>query len=477
MPRLWYFEGMDMMNDMMTLGGNMEDMGMNMSLQQMDMNTVMYPEIMDAEEPIESTLNYSMLRAPKPTTLPDAPTRELRFELTGNMNRYVWTIDNKTISETDRILIRKGENIRIVIYNNSMMRHPMHLHGHFFRLVNGQGDYSPLKTVVDILPMETDTIEFHASEEYGDWYFHCHILYHMMSGMGRIFRYENTPPNPQLPNPEKALKMVYHDDRRYYLGAEIGLESNGSDGEISLSNTRWSLSGEWRVGLNSSTGYESESHIGRYVGKNQFFIPYVGWDVRSRNEDEPERNLFNQSNTKDNRSVACAGFIYTMPWFVKADLRVDHTGRLRAQFVRDDIPLTPRIRLWGMWNSDFEYAFGSRYILTKYTSLSVHYDSDMKLGAGFGDHLLTGCPPRELCYAIITYSEMKLAVIGTGRMGYRNCQGPLRSISRAGGTRRPGPATNKTRRAVYWLGCITRADGDRIAGRDHHSHPLVHRRV
>ncbi|WP_363262012.1 multicopper oxidase domain-containing protein [Sediminibacterium sp.] len=100
------------------------------------------------------------------------------------------------MSESDKILIKQGENIRIILTNNSMMRHPMHLHGHFFRTLNGQGEYAPLKTVLDIMPMETDTIEFHASEKYGDWYFHCHILYHMMSGMGRIFSYENTPANP-----------------------------------------------------------------------------------------------------------------------------------------------------------------------------------------------------------------------------------------------------------------------------------------
>ena len=170
---------MKMMNDMMTLGGNMNDMGMNMSLQQMDMNMVMYPEIVDSgstEVPV--TLNYAMLKSPVKTTLPDVPFRTLNFELTGNMNRYVWTLNNKTISESDKIKIKAGENIRIVITNNSMMRHPMHLHGHFFRVINGQGEYAPLKNVIDIMPMETDTIEFNASEEYGDWYFHCHILYH-----------------------------------------------------------------------------------------------------------------------------------------------------------------------------------------------------------------------------------------------------------------------------------------------------------
>lgn len=107
----------------------------------------------------------------------------LHFTLTGNMNRYVWTINNKTVSEADRVLINKGENVRIILFNNTMMRHPMHLHGHFFRVLNGQGEYSPLKNTLDIMPMETDTVEF-APTESGDWFFHCHILYHMMSGMG-----------------------------------------------------------------------------------------------------------------------------------------------------------------------------------------------------------------------------------------------------------------------------------------------------
>lgn len=184
----------------------------------------------------------------------------------------------KTISESDKILIKHGENIRIILTNNSMMRHPMHLHGHFFRTLNGQGAYAPLKTVLDIMPMETDTIEFHASEKYGDWYFHCHILYHMMSGMGRIFTYENTPPNPQLRDPKKALRKVYHDDRRFYFGAQIGLESNGSDGEIMYSNTRWMLQNEWRLGLSAEKGFENEFHIGRLMGRNQWFMPYIGFD-------------------------------------------------------------------------------------------------------------------------------------------------------------------------------------------------------
>jgi len=131
-----------MMNSMMRLNGKMNDMGMNMSLQQMDMNTVMYPEVLDSDE-VPVTLNYSMLKSPVRTTLPEAPQHTMVFNLTGNMNRYVWTIDNKTVSETTKILIKKGENIWIIIRNNSLMRHPMHLHGHFFRVLNGQNEYAP----------------------------------------------------------------------------------------------------------------------------------------------------------------------------------------------------------------------------------------------------------------------------------------------------------------------------------------------
>src|SRR5690606_19013303 len=134
-----------------------------------------------------TTLNYAMLKSPHETTLPDdAPVKELRFELTGNMNRYVWSMDNKVLSETDKIPVDQGEVLRIILYNNSMMRHPMHLHGFDFRVLNGHGDYAPLKNVLDIMPMETDTIEFMADTE-GDWFFHCHILYHMMAGMNRVF--------------------------------------------------------------------------------------------------------------------------------------------------------------------------------------------------------------------------------------------------------------------------------------------------
>jgi FtsP/CotA-like multicopper oxidase with cupredoxin domain len=374
---LQYFEGMDMMNGMMNGNGEMKttEMAMHMTNQTMDMNSIMYPDDQG------KALNYGMLRSPEKTTLPEAPTRTLHFNLTGNMNRYVWTIDNKAVSETDEILIKHGENIRIILHNGTMMRHPMHLHGHFFRLLNGQGDYAPLKEVVDILPMETDTLEFAATES-GDWFFHCHILYHMMSGMGRIFHYESSPRNPGLPDSAAALRHIYGDDRQIRPMARVGLESNGSDGEAMLSDTRYRFQTEWRLGTDARKGYESESHLGRYLGQMQYLLPYVGWDFRYRRTGEKEKNLFGQTDTKDHRNVLCAGVQYTLPLLLVADWRIDTRGNLRLQLGREDVAVTSRLRFSLMVNTDKEYMAGLRYIVTKYFGFSTHYDSDMGFGAG-----------------------------------------------------------------------------------------------
>lgn len=79
--------------------------------------------------------------------------------------------------------------IRIEFFNDTMMHHPLHLHGHFFRVLMGQGKYSPLKHTIDLPPMTKRTVEFEANEK-GDWLFHCHLLYHMHAGMTRIFSYQ-----------------------------------------------------------------------------------------------------------------------------------------------------------------------------------------------------------------------------------------------------------------------------------------------
>ncbi|QQT31620.1 MULTISPECIES: multicopper oxidase family protein [Sphingobacterium] len=413
LPRLKYFEGMKMMNDMMKMNGDLNDMGMKMSLNQMDMNVVMYPEItgdgkkkedhskhsgMDhgqmkmEEDPNRYnanalsdivTLNYAMLESPQATELPkEAPIRDLKFTLTGNMSRYVWSMDNKILSETDKIPVKKGEVLRITIYNNSMMRHPIHLHGFDFRLLNGKGSKAPLKNVVDIMPMETDTIEFLANEE-GDWFFHCHILYHMMAGMNRVFAVDDYK-NPNLPDKAKAYKELQMESNMTHFMAQNDFATNGNDGQAMFQNARWQLGSEWRLGYNDMHGYEVETHLGRYFGKMQWFMPFVGFDYRYRRmgEDEHEKNIFGQANKKDSRKALSLGFMYTLPMLVNFQAEVYHDGIVRLQLMREDIPIARRIRGDFMVNSDLEYMAGLNYVITKNMAFRTHYDSDMGFGVG-----------------------------------------------------------------------------------------------
>jgi len=404
LPRLNYFEGMKMMNEMMNTNGTMNDMGMKMKNQIMDMNAVMYPELYSSAAPdtmqdhnMEEmnmnssadmvTLNYDMLRSPVKTSLPEGNTKVLHFTLTGNMNRYVWTLDNKTVNEADKILIKQGENVRLVLSNNSMMRHPMHLHGHDFRVVNSHGEYSPLKNVIDIMPMETDTIEFAANQD-GYWFFHCHILFHMMAGMGRIFSYENSSFNPELPDPAKAWQMFKRDNNMYHLMVRAGIESNGSDGEAMFSTNRYALQGLWHLGYSSHHGYEAELNFGRYMGVNQWLFPYVGFDYHFKKEDgdhtmpDDDKTLFGQVSNKNNRKTFTAGVQYLLPWLVLSDGRIDSDGKFRFQLSREDVPITKRLRFAFMGNTDKEYMVGFRYVVSKWFAVSSHYDSDMGLGAG-----------------------------------------------------------------------------------------------
>ncbi len=400
LPKLKYFEGMKMMNGMMKMNGDLDDMGMRMSLNQMDMNRVMYPEITGEKKSKRKekktgahnhsqikkdivTLKYAMLKSTVNTKLSDSPVQELKFELTGNMNRYVWSLDNKVISEADKILIKKGENVRIILYNNSMMRHPMHLHGHDFRLLNGQGDFAPLKNIVDIMPMETDTLEFAAMES-GDWFFHCHVLYHMMSGMGRVFSYENSPPNPEIPNPKLAQRKLFADDRKFHFMIENDFASNGNDGLSLYSNTRWNLTSDWRLGYNDVNGYEIETHFGRYIGKMQWLMPFIGFDWRYRKLglNEHDKNLFQQTNTKDNRTQFSIGVTYTLPMLLTLQTEIYHDGNVRVQLMREDIPISKRLRMQLIFNTDLEYTVGIQYIVLKNMSIRTHYDSDMGMGVG-----------------------------------------------------------------------------------------------
>ena len=115
-----------------------------------------------------------------------APTRSLDIHLTGNMERYMWSFDGVKMSEpAEPIPFRLNERVRVTLINDTMMPHPIHLHGHFFELVTGHGANGPRKHTVNVPPGGKMTFDVTADAA-GDWAFHCHNLYHMTAGMMRV---------------------------------------------------------------------------------------------------------------------------------------------------------------------------------------------------------------------------------------------------------------------------------------------------
>jgi copper resistance protein B len=111
------------------------------------------------------------------------PTREIVVRLQGNMERYIWTLNGKKFGEGPPIDVKFGERVRITFINETMMAHPMHLHGMFFEVENGQAPgLMPEKNVIVVAPGRTQSIILTANEA-GEWPLHCHLLYHMNSGM------------------------------------------------------------------------------------------------------------------------------------------------------------------------------------------------------------------------------------------------------------------------------------------------------
>jgi CopA family copper-resistance protein len=115
-----------------------------------------------------------------------APDRAMEIHLTGNMERYMWSFDGVKLSDKrEPIPFLENERVRVTLVNDTMMSHPIHLHGHFFELVTGHGEYSPRKHTVNVAPGAKVSFDV-TTNALGDWAFHCHMLYHMHAGMMRI---------------------------------------------------------------------------------------------------------------------------------------------------------------------------------------------------------------------------------------------------------------------------------------------------
>ena len=131
-------------------------------------------------------LTYKDLKSLDPNSDTRKPSRELDLHLTANMERYMWSFDGVKFSEgAEPIAFRHNERVRLNLINDTMMPHPIHLHGHFFEVVTGVPGHHPVKHTVNVLPGGKVSVDLTA-DALGDWAFHCHMMLHMMTGMFRV---------------------------------------------------------------------------------------------------------------------------------------------------------------------------------------------------------------------------------------------------------------------------------------------------
>lgn len=135
------------------------------------------------------------------------PTRTISLRLSGNMERYVWTLDGRKFGDAEPIRVGFGERVRLTFVNETMMAHPMHLHGMFFEVENGSADRKPLKDTIIVPPGQSQSVILTA-KEVGGWPLHCHLLYHMVSGMMTTFVVEPPGAAERDLTPDKAQLSV-----------------------------------------------------------------------------------------------------------------------------------------------------------------------------------------------------------------------------------------------------------------------------
>jgi len=329
-----------------------------------------------------SEYNYDYLKSAKKTTYDkDVPVKEILLNLTGNMNRYIWSMNGVPLSETDKIKINHKEVTRITLNNLTMMHHPMHLHGHFFRVINKNGEYSPLKHTVNVPPMQEVTIEFYGNE-YGDWFFHCHILYHMMGGMARVISYD-TPRDIRMK--ENPVSKLIHETNQWYSWGMLDAASHMTEFNFTTSNIRNQFNVMAEYGWNENL--EAEVTYERYL--HDYLRVFGGVNI----ENEMEDSLDEISTT------AIVGVRYLTPYLFNLDVRIDNKLRPQISLSRE-ILIFPRTAIFGNYEYQADFGWvndlpagdnfvkevvwnaGVEYFLSRNFSLMASYDN--RFGAGGG---------------------------------------------------------------------------------------------
>ena len=306
---------------------------------------------------------YAFLKATNPSSFPGKTPRKIELRLTGDMSRYLWSFNGKTLAEDSTIPVNKGEVLEIELINDTMMHHPLHLHGHFFRLLNRNGKNSPLKHTVDVPPMGRRTIQFLANEE-GDWFFHCHLLYHMDAGMARVFSYRAAIDPTHKPSLDPKLINPS------FFMVDGTLQNNMTMGNARLMKGRENYGLRWDYGFHTHKEYGIDAYWSHYFNPRLSSV----FGYRITNE-----------HTSENR--AFAGVNYLLPYFIESSFTIDSEGDARLGLGKE-LQITPRFSLYGDLeydtNTDLEWTAGAALLMTKELSLTGSYHNEHGWGVGLG---------------------------------------------------------------------------------------------
>ncbi len=335
-------------------------------------------------------LTYADLESRVPVPDNRRPDRTLVLHLTGNMERYMWQFDGKKYTDSVPIKLRVGERVRFVLINDTMMNHPIHLHGMFSQLENGHGDRNPLKHTVNVQPGERLSFVVTADAP-GGWALHCHLLYHFeYDGMfrqvvvsplkGKIVAntlaptiYSTAAAVDTVPPPPGA-RLTVHDNARfsYLLFDQLEYRKSARSGEPNA--LRWDLLG-WYGGDIQKLWFKSEGERSQPGGLEQAEVQLLYgraiasfWDFQAgiRHAFRPESPREGVSS----RSYVVLGVQGLAPyWFdVSAAAFLSDRGRLSARL-----------------SAEYELLLTQRWVLQPRleTTFSVQDNPQLGLGRGF----------------------------------------------------------------------------------------------
>lgn len=283
------------------------------------------------------------------------PRHDVKLVLDGDMERYIWHINGKAIHQDRNIIINPNEVVRFTFVNKTMMHHPMHLHGHFFRVINKHNEQSPLKHTVDVPPHSSRTIEFYTNEP-GEWMLHCHNLYHLKTGMARVVKYSSFTPREEIKRIQSEDPHLH--DHIYYRGM-LEAATNHAQVEFNAMNT-WNEI-ELRAEFRNDFSWEGEGDLF-----------YKRWFNRWT-------NLIAGGTTVRGEGAVVAGVGYILPLLFETHTLIDQKGRLRFD-------LTKRFQWTKTIYSEAEFTFRQKQESEFEVTLMYQRQWNWSAGLMFTEH-------------------------------------------------------------------------------------------